>query len=65
MSPWTCPNGEPHEWQYLGKTAQAYRCKRCQIVSSKADLKTATDLVDLKAAGYLNPFAEVEEVVGA
>jgi len=38
-----CPNGDPHDFEYRGRVAQAYRCKRCQVVISKSDLKAATD----------------------
>jgi len=33
----------PHEWQYLGKKAQSYRCAVCQVVVTKAHLKAETD----------------------
>lgn len=33
----------PHEWMYLGKTLQRYRCRICLQGTSKADLKAATD----------------------
>lgn len=33
----------PHEWQYLGKKAQAYRCAICQHRVTKAELKAGTD----------------------
>lgn len=41
---WT--HGDPpqvHDWQYLGKIAQAYRCAVCGIRVSKVDLKKETD----------------------
>ena len=33
----------PHDWRYLGRKAQAYRCAVCQLVISKAKLKAETD----------------------
>lgn len=33
----------PHEWQYLGRKAQAYRCVVCLKRVSKAELKEGTD----------------------
>ena len=39
----TCPAGDPHMWDYRGRRAQAYRCRRCQLVVSKATLKEETD----------------------
>lgn len=38
-----CPGGEPHSWDYRGKRSQEYRCRRCRLVVTKADLKEATD----------------------
>ena len=43
---WTHGTGaakRPHEWQYLGRAAQAYRCPVCQHRVSKAELKAETD----------------------
>jgi len=43
---WTHGSGasvRPHEWRYLGRVAQAYRCAICQLEVTKADLKAATD----------------------
>ena len=37
-------NGErPHEWQYLGRKAQAYRCGVCQLRVTKTEMKAETD----------------------
>ncbi len=33
----------PHEWIYLGRTAQAYHCRICQLRVTKSDLKVNTD----------------------
>ena len=33
----------PHEWQYLGRKAQAYRCWVCQVTVTKSELKAKTD----------------------
>lgn len=43
MDYWRCENGELHDWEYLGRTVQAYRCRGCQVKVSKADFKAATD----------------------
>jgi len=43
---WTHGTGgakRPHEWQYLGRVAQEYRCTVCQMRVTKAALKAATD----------------------
>lgn len=32
-----------HQWEYLGRVAQAYRCRICPVEVSKAKLKEATD----------------------
>jgi len=43
---WTHGTGaakRPHEWQYLGRKAQEYRCAVCQLRVSKTDLKAETD----------------------
>jgi len=43
---WTHGTGaakRPHEWRYLGRVAQAYVCVVCQLRTSKAALKEATD----------------------
>ena len=39
----TGANRRPHEWRYLGRVAQAYRCTTCQLQVTKAQLKAATD----------------------
>ena len=39
----TDANPRQHEWQYLGRVAQAYRCNVCQLRVSKAELKANTD----------------------
>jgi len=33
----------PHEWQYLGRKAQKYRCTICQHTVTKVELKAGTD----------------------
>jgi len=33
----------PHEWQYLGRVRQEYRCAICQYVVTKTLLKAETD----------------------
>ena len=38
-----CGSGEAHAWEYRGKQAQSYRCRRCSAAVSKADLKGNTD----------------------
>ena len=38
-----CKTGELHSWEYRGKKAQAYRCRRCRLEVSKSALKGATD----------------------
>jgi len=43
---WTHGSGaakRPHEWQYLGTKAQAYRCAVCQVTVLKTELKAQTD----------------------
>lgn len=39
----TCPSGDPHDWDYRGRVAQSYRCRRCQMLVSKVRLKKETD----------------------
>lgn len=44
---WTHGTGSakrPHEWLYLGRVAQSYRCWVCQLVVTKAALKEGTDV---------------------
>ena len=36
-------NVRQHEWQYLGRLAQAYRCNVCQLRVTKTELKANTD----------------------
>lgn len=38
-----CPDATRHDWEYLGKALQAYRCNACDLRVSKAALKGATD----------------------
>ena len=38
-----CKDGELHDWEYRGKKAQSYRCRRCQVGVTKSALKDATD----------------------
>jgi len=33
----------PHQWEYLGRKAQGYRCVICQLRVTKSELKVATD----------------------
>ena len=43
---WTHGTGvakRPHEWQYLGRVAQSYRCVVCQLTVGKSELKAKTD----------------------
>ena len=40
---WRCESGEKHDWEYMGKTAQVYRCRGCQLRVTKAEMKQATD----------------------
>jgi len=39
----TDANPRSHEWRYLGRAAQAYRCAICQLQVTKGELKAATD----------------------
>jgi len=43
VDPWHCPDGRVHEWTYLGRRRQAYRCVLCVQLISKSDLKRETD----------------------
>ena len=45
MNCWKCPDGKPHQWVYLGRAAQAYRCSLCLEAIRKEDLKRLTDQV--------------------
>jgi len=36
-------NKQPHEWRYLGRIAQTYQCRVCEMRVTKAELKGATD----------------------
>ena len=43
---WTHGTGAakaPHQWEYLGRVAQAYRCRTCPLRVSKAEMKVKTD----------------------
>ncbi len=33
----------PHQWEYLGRVKQAYRCRICPVQLTKSQLKEATD----------------------
>lgn len=39
----SCNDNHPHEWVYLGKDKQMYRCTRCGAFAHKEDLKEVTD----------------------
>jgi len=41
---WTCVDGGAHQWAYLGKTAQMYRCAKCSGTGDKSRLKKETDI---------------------
>jgi len=43
LSPWFCPSGAVHQWTYLGRKRQAYRCVLCVQLITKIDLKRETD----------------------
>ena len=43
ISFWRCSDGKRHDWQYLGKVLQTYRCAECQLRVAKGALKEATD----------------------
>lgn len=38
-----CPEGQLHDLTYLGKGAQAYRCRKCGIRILKGDLSKVDD----------------------
>lgn len=38
-----CPEGGQHGWAYRGASDRSYRCTKCGLEISKADLKEATD----------------------
>jgi len=40
---WRCPDGNMHVWMYRGKVSQLYRCRVCDLVVRKEELKVATD----------------------
>lgn len=42
---WFCEKegNPPHAWEYRGKRAQAYLCRNCGLLVSKAALKEHTD----------------------
>lgn len=42
VNPHTCPDGLAHQWDYLGKQWQQYRCHRCGQVILKERLQEAT-----------------------
>ena len=39
----TAANPQSHQWRYLGRVAQAYRCGICQLQVTKTALKENTD----------------------
>jgi len=43
-SPWRCAGlTTPHEWRYLGRKSQSYRCGVCLGLITKGSLKKETD----------------------
>lgn len=43
---WDCGTATrrgPHEWAYLGKVAQKYRCNRCHEIVTKAVMRELTN----------------------